>query len=96
MFEEPAATHLSCCCLCWSHHISIGVKKANSRLGFLRGCPQQLKCMAYITLVQSLLEFSATIWDPHLAKVKGVLEAVQRRAARWIPGVDPGQLFLEV
>ncbi len=74
----------------WSHHISSGVKKANSRLGFLRrnlrGCPQQLKRMAYVTGVCSLLEYNATIWDPHLAKDKGVLEAVQHRAARWIQG----------
>ncbi len=74
----------------WSHHISSRVKKANSRLIFLRrnlrGCPQQLKRMAYVTLVRSLLEYSATIWDPHLAKDKRVLEAVQHRAARWIQG----------
>ena len=74
----------------WSNHISSGVKKANSHLGFLRrnprGCPQHLKRIAYVTLVRYLLEYSATIWDPHLAKDKGVLEAVQRRAARWIQG----------
>ncbi len=42
--------------------------------------------MAYVTLVRLLLEYSAAIWDPHLAKDKGVLEAVQHRAARWIQG----------
>ena len=40
--------------------------------------------MTYVTLVRSLLKYSATIWNPQLAKDKGVLEAVKRRAARWI------------
>ncbi len=69
----------------WSHHISTGVKKANLCLGFLRKnlrkCPQQLN---YIALNYIALEYSATIWDPHLAKDKGVLEVLQRRAAKWI------------
>ncbi len=44
----------------WSDHIASGLKKANSRLGLLRrnlrGCPQHLTYMTYVTLVRSLLE----------------------------------------
>ena len=64
------------------------LKKANSRLGFLRrnlkGSPRELKRVAYVSLVRSLMEYSAAIWDPHLVKDVGSLEAVQRRAVRWI------------
>ena len=72
----------------WSSHISSCAKKANARLGFLRrnlkGCPQPLKRMAYVSLVRSSMEYSSALWDPHLAKDKTTLENIQRRAARWI------------
>ena len=72
----------------WTSHISSCAKKANARLGFMRrnlkGCPQKLKRMAYVSLVRSLMEYSSAIWDPYLAKDKSMLEAIQRRAARWI------------
>ena len=72
----------------WSSHISSCTKKANARLGFLRrnlkGCPQPLKRMAYVSLVCSAMENSSALWDPHLAKDKAILENIQRRAARWI------------
>ena len=32
------------------------------------------------------MEYSASIWDPHLVKDKNMLEAIQRKAARWIRG----------
>ena len=74
--------------LSWSEQISTCAKKANSRLGFLRrnlkGCPQQLRRTGYISLVRSLTEYGAALWDPHLKKDINQLEVVQRRAARWI------------
>ena len=55
--------------LSWSPHISNTVSKAHSSLGFLRrnlrDCPEKLKETAYISLVRSVLEYAATIWDPH-------------------------------
>ena len=72
----------------WSSHISSCAKKANARLGFLRrnlkGCPQPLKRMTYVSLLRSSMEYSSALWDPHLAKYKTTLENIQRRAARWI------------
>ena len=74
----------------WSPHIAQTVKKANGILGFLRrnlkSCPPALKETAYKALVRSVLEYSATIWDPYLKKDIQALEAVQRRAARFTTG----------
>ena len=59
----------------WNPHISYTTSKPNQKLGFikrnLKGNPQQLKRLAYISLVRSEMEYASTVWD-------------QRRAARWI------------
>ena len=74
--------------LSWEEHTNITSKKANSRLGFmkrnLKGSPQSLKKMAYVSIIRSAMEYSAATWDPHLKKHKDSLERIQRRAARWI------------
>ncbi len=74
--------------LSWSQHITSTANKANSSLGFLRRnlrlCPAKLKETAYFSLVRSVLEYSAAIWDPHLIKDVNRLEMVQRRAARFV------------
>ena len=74
--------------LSWSPHINNTVSRAKSSLGFikrnLRGCPVRLRETAYVTLVRSVLEYAATIWDPHLAKDITALEGVQRKAARFV------------
>ena len=55
--------------LSWSPHIDTICNKASGQLSFLRrnlkNCPQHLKEQAYIALVRSVLEYSASIWDPH-------------------------------
>jgi len=70
----------------WSTHVSTITKKANSTLGFLRrnlkNAPPKLKEIAYFSLVRSVVEYSATVWDPHLCKDRDALEMIQRRAAR--------------
>ena len=64
------------------------MSKANQKLGFikrnLKGNLQELKHLAYISLVRSGMEYASTVWDPHLSKDKDSMERVQRRAARWI------------
>ena len=72
----------------WGEHVDRTVKKANSTLGFLRRnlrqCPPKLKELAYNSLVRSVLEYACCVWDPHLVKDIKHLEAVQRRAARFV------------
>ena len=72
----------------WSKHIQGLASKASSTLGLLRRnlslCPKKLREQAYISLIRSRLEYCAAIWDPHLEKDTQQLEAIQRRAARFV------------
>jgi hypothetical protein len=72
----------------WSTHITKVSKKAGSLLGFLRrnlgNCPPECRRMAYISLIRSVLEYGATVWDPYMQKDIDRLERVQRQAARFI------------
>ena len=74
--------------LSWSNHIYQVSVKTNQKLGFikrnLKGSPQQLKRLAYITLVRSGMEYANPMWDPSTSKDQDALERVQRRAAHWI------------
>ena len=73
--------------LSWSPHIDNTIKKANQTFGFLkrniRVHNKDLKSVAYKTLVRPQLENSSTEGYPHHDKDINVVEAVQRRAARW-------------
>jgi len=72
----------------WGPHINKITKKASGILGFLRrnlsSCPIDLKELAYFSLVGSNLEYSSPVWDPFLKTDINKLEAVQRRAARFV------------
>ena len=72
----------------WSTHIADTTRKGNCTLGFIRrnlkSCPGKLKETAYLSLVRSVLEYGATIWDPYLAKDINSLEMDQRKAARFV------------
>ena len=74
--------------LTWNDHISKITNKANSTLGFLqrnlRHCPRRCKQTAYLSLVRSVLEYGAVLWDPYLQKDIDMLERVQRKALRFI------------
>ena len=54
----------------WSTHISNICKRVGSTFGFLmqnlQNCPQEHRCLAYIALIRSSLEYSATVWDSYL------------------------------
>ena len=50
----------------------------------LRSTPEKTKELGYKSLVRPMLEYASSLWDPHIAKDIGKIEAVQRRAARFI------------
>ena len=69
-------------------HIDNICTKANKMLGMLRrnlrSAPEKTKELGYKSLVRPVLEYASSVWDPHTAKDIGKIEAVQRRAARFI------------
>ena len=72
----------------WNNHVDNIVRKANKVLGLLRRnlyrAPQKIKETAYKTLVQPRLEYCSPIWSPHQLYLKEKVEAVQKRAARFV------------
>jgi hypothetical protein len=74
--------------LSWNHHIDTITKKANSTLGFLRRNlqirNQDVKGMAYKSLVRPTLEYCSSVWSPYTKAQVKKLEMVQRRAARYV------------
>ncbi len=76
--------------LTWNAHIDDKTKKANNTLGFLRRniarCPKTIKHQCYTSLVRPIVEYASAVWDPHTSKNITQLEAVQRRAARFVVG----------
>jgi hypothetical protein len=72
----------------WDEHIINICSKANQVLGFLRRnlkiCATRVKERAYKALVRPLLEYSSSVWDPYTQKNIDKIEAVQRRAARFV------------
>ncbi|KAL8579161.1 hypothetical protein ACOMHN_010745 [Nucella lapillus] len=74
--------------LSWKHHIDRSAKKANNMLGFLKRnlkTPDRTtKCNAYFALVRPHLEYCSSVWNPHTANLTKKIEAVQRRAARYV------------
>ena len=75
----------------FSEHINATAKKCSQRFGFLqrtlRQCPQELRELAFSSLVKSCAEYGAVVWDPFLKKDKKAMEKIQNRAARWVSGV---------
>ena len=74
--------------LSWDEHINNICSKANKTLGFLRRnlriSATQLKETAYKSFVRPILEYACTVWDPHTKQNIMKIEAVQRRAARFV------------
>jgi len=66
----------------WNTHISKVTKKASSTIGFLRRnlshCPTACRRNAYLSLVRSVIEYGAIVWDPHLQRDIDRLDRVQR------------------
>ena len=78
--------------LSFEEHINSKVKKANSLAGMLRRSFEHLdKAMfkqLFTSIIRPHLEYGATIWNPHSKKLIVMIENVQRRASRQIPGLS--------
>jgi hypothetical protein len=76
--------------LSWDSHIDKITKKANSTLAFLgrnvSSCPTTIKAQCYATLVWPTLEYASSIWSPSKKDSINKVEAVQRRATRFVTG----------
>ena len=74
----------------WSTQCQTVATKATRVWNVLRrtmfGCDSEARCRAYKAIVRPLLEYACVVWSPHTAKDVNLLEAVQRRAARWACG----------
>ena len=72
------------------HQINQTVSKAQKTLNLLRRniteCSQMTKGRAYKALVRPILEYTRSVWDPFQASHISKLEAVQRKAARFVTG----------
>ena len=75
----------------FSQHIETQVNKANKILGMIRRTFEYMDAQVmkrlYTSLVRPHLEFNNTAWSPRLAKDQKLLEGVQRRATRLVPGL---------
>ena len=77
----------------WGKHIAKITAKANRTLGLIKrrtNCQDQtvedqtVRKLLYLTLVRPQLEFSSELWSPSEVKYQLMLEAVQRRATKFI------------
>ena len=78
--------------LSFAEHIFKKVKKANSLTGMLRRSFVHLDKVTFKLLFTSIvrphLEYGAPVWNPHQKKLINLIENVQRRASRLIPGMS--------
>jgi hypothetical protein len=76
--------------LLWNDHVDSMTKKANNSLSFLRrnisSCPSDIKAQCYKSLVRPIMEYASPAWAPYTSTNINKLEAVQRRAARFVTG----------
>lgn len=72
----------------WGTHINNILSSANRSLGFLRRnlrhAPQDIRLLAYTSLIRPKVEYASPIWDPHQKYLVNALKSFQNRAARYI------------
>ena len=78
--------------LCWSEHVAKCAKKANRVLGMIKHTFTHMDKDMFISLYQTLIrphmEYCPQVWNPHLQKDINILEKVQRRATKIVPGLE--------
>ena len=73
----------------WGVHSDALVTKASSRLGLLRRTCHFTKSsdrrrVLYLALIRSIFEHCSVVWHPHTTSHLVRLDAIQRRAVKWI------------
>ena len=75
----------------FEHHLAVKVKKANQIIGVIRRSFLHLEedtfIMLYKSMVRPHLEYANQVWAPRLLKHIEMLENVQRRATKLVPGL---------
>ena len=78
--------------LSFDKHITEKVNKANSIIGVIRRTFEYLDLktfrMLYVRLVRPHLEYVNPVWNPYLKKHIDMIENIQRRATKLIPGLS--------
>ena len=78
--------------LSFDKHITEKVNKANSIIGVIRRTFEYLDLktfrMLYVSLVRPHLEYANPGWSSHLKKHIDMIENIQRRATKLIPGLS--------
>ena len=78
--------------LSFEKYISEKVNKANSVMGVIRRTleflDQKTFKLLYTSLVRSHLEYANQVWNPYLKKHIDMLENVQRKSTKLIPGLS--------
>ena len=75
--------------LSWNSHIDSITAKANKILGLVKRSCMDIKDVTtlrtlYCSLIRPLLEYSCETWNPHTQRNINKLEAIQRRATKFI------------
>lgn len=84
----------------FNKHIQGISSQAMRVLGFLKRnlwhCSENAKKEAYSTLVRPCLEYLSPVWDPYTTVNTHKVEMVQRRAARFVAGINRFTLDISV
>ena len=74
--------------LSFNEHIKMITNKANAVKSFLQrnigSCTESVKEACYKSMIRPILEYSSTVWSPYTKKNILIIEAVQRRVARFV------------
>ena len=77
--------------LTFEEHMAEKVKKANQKIGIIRRSFMHLDAQMFLQLYKALirphLEYANQVWAPRLAKHITLIENVQRRATKLVPGL---------
>ena len=77
--------------LSFDEHINSKVKTANMMAGLNRRSYKFLTVKTFLPLYKSLVrvhfDYAASVWSPHLQKHIDIIEGVQKRATKYLPGI---------